>query len=187
MIFLNLLTGFLKAGLFAFGGGYAAVPLIRDVVLSYGWIDQEMLTSMIAVSESTPGPIMINLATYVGSSQAGMLGALIATLAVILPSFFIVLIIVMMEKRLLKNPVIQAVLSGLKPCIIGIIGATGVYMILQHLFPSFPGGTFDYTAAAITAGLAVIYFSARKITKKGLSPIALIGIAALAGVLVYGI
>ncbi len=187
MIFLNLLTGFLKVGLFAFGGGYAAVPLIRDVVLSYGWIDQEMLTNMIAVSESTPGPIMINLATYVGSSQAGILGALIATLAVILPSFFIVLIIVMMEKRLLKNPCIQAVLSGLKPCIIGIIGATGTYMILQHLFSSFPGGTFDCTAAAITAGLAVLYFGARKITKKGLSPIALIGIAALAGVLVYGI
>ncbi len=104
MTLLNLLIGFLKVGLFAFGGGYAAVPLIRDVVLSYGWIDQDMLTNMIAVSESTPGPIMINLATYVGSSQAGLIGALTATLAVILPSFIIILIVVKLEKRLLKIP-----------------------------------------------------------------------------------
>ena len=187
MIHLDLLIGFLKVGLFAFGGGYAAVPLIRDVVLSYGWIDQDMLTNMIAVSESTPGPIMINLATYIGSSQAGITGALTATLAVILPSFFIILIIVMMEKRLLNNPYIQAALSGLKPCVSGIIGATGVYMVMKYLFSSFPGGTFDFTAAAITAGLALVYFGSGKIMKRGLSPVALIGIAALAGVLIYGI
>ncbi|MGX8685044.1 MAG: chromate transporter, partial [Lachnospiraceae bacterium] len=77
MIFFDLLIGFLKVGLFAFGGAYGAIPLIRDVVLSYGWIEDEMLTYMIAVSESTPGPIMVNLATYVGSSQAGFRGALI--------------------------------------------------------------------------------------------------------------
>lgn len=68
MIYLELLLGFLKVGLFTFGGGYGAIPLIRDVVLSYGWLDEEMLTYMIAVSESTPGPIMVNLATYIGSS-----------------------------------------------------------------------------------------------------------------------
>ena len=86
MILLELFIGFLKVGCFAFGGAYGAIPLIRDVVLSYGWLDDEMLTYMIAVSESTPGPIMVNLATYVGSSQAGILGSLIATLAVVLPS-----------------------------------------------------------------------------------------------------
>ena len=187
MILLHLLTAFLRVGLFSFGGGYAAVPLIRDVVLSYGWIDQDMLTNMIAVSESTPGPIMINLATYIGTSQAGIIGALVATLAVILPSFVIILIIVMVEKHLLKNPYIQAALSGLKPCIAGIIGATGVYMILKYLFPTFPDGTPDYTAAAVTAGLAAVYFGSRKVRKRGISSVALIGIAALAGVLIYGI
>ena len=187
MNLLNLLIGFLKVGLFAFGGGYAAVPLIRDVVLSYGWLDGEMLTNMIAVSESTPGPIMINLATYVGSTQGGIIGALIATLAVILPSFIIILIIVKLEKKLLKNQCIQAVLSGVKPCVIGIIGATGVYMILQHAFTAFPGGTVDTTAVLVTAALAVIYFGSRKITKRGVSPVLLIGAAALAGVLVYGV
>ena len=132
MICFDLLIGFLKVGLFAFGGAYGAIPLIRDVVLSYGWIEDEMLTYMIAVSESTPGPIMVNLATYVGSSQAGFRGALIATTAVVLPSFIIILLIMVLLKKLLKNPYVQAVLRGLKPCIIGIILATGVFMILQH-------------------------------------------------------
>ena len=93
MIFLELLLGFLRVGLFTFGGGYAAIPLIREVVLSYGWLPEDTLTYMIAVSESTPGPIMVNMATYVGSSQGGFLGAVIATLAVVLPSFVIILIV----------------------------------------------------------------------------------------------
>ena len=136
MIYFDLLIGFLKAGLFAFGGAYGAIPLIRDVVLSYGWIEDEMLTYMIAVSESTPGPIMVNLATYVGSSQAGFWGALIATTAVVLPSFIIILLIMVLLKKLLKDPYVQAILRGLKPCIIGIILATGVFMILRHCFGS---------------------------------------------------
>ena len=103
MIYFDLFIGFLKVGLFAFGGAYGAIPLIRDVVLSYGWIGDEMLTYMIAVSESTPGPIMVNLATYVGSSQAGFWGALIATAAVVLPSFIIILLIMVLLKKALKN------------------------------------------------------------------------------------
>ena len=132
MIYLDLLIGFLKVGLFAFGGAYGAIPLIRDVVLSYGWIEDEMLTYMIAVSESTPGPIMVNLATYVGSSQAGFPGALIATAAVVLPSFIIILLVTALLKTILKSPYVQAVLRGLKPCMIGIILATGIYMILKN-------------------------------------------------------
>ena len=81
MIYLELFAGFLKVGLFSFGGGYASIPLIRDVVMSYGWLSEDMLTYMIAVSESTPGPIMVNLATYVGITQGGMLGAFVATFA----------------------------------------------------------------------------------------------------------
>ena len=104
MIYLDLLVGFLKVGLFAFGGAYGAISLIRDIVLSYGWMSDQMITYMIGVSESTPGPIMINLATYVGSSQAGLLGALIATSAVVLPSFVIILVIMVLLKRILKNP-----------------------------------------------------------------------------------
>ena len=89
MIYLELFLGFLKVSCFAFGGAYGAIPLIRDVVLSYGWISDETLTYMIAVSESTPGPIIVNLATYIGNTQGGLLGALVATLGVVLPCFFV--------------------------------------------------------------------------------------------------
>ena len=153
MIYLDLLIGFLKVGLFAFGGAYGAIPLIRDVVLSYGWLDDEMLTYMIAVSESPPGPIMVNLATYVGSSQAGFPGALIATTAVVLPSFIIILLIMVLLKKLLKNPYVQAVLRGMKPCIIGIILATGLYMILRHCLGSTAQPSPDATAVILTAAL----------------------------------
>ena len=93
MIYLDLFLGFLRVGMFAFGGAYGAIPLIRDVVLSYGWMDDATLSYMIAVSESTPGPIMVNLATYIGSNQAGFLGAVLATLAVVLPSFLVILLV----------------------------------------------------------------------------------------------
>ena len=85
MTYLELLIGFLKVGCFSFGGAYGAIPLIRDVVMSYGWMNEEELTYMIAVSESTPGPIMVNLATFVGNTQGGIIGAILATLAVVLP------------------------------------------------------------------------------------------------------
>ena len=94
MIYLELFFGFMTVGLFSFGGAYAAIPLIRDVVLSYGWLDEASLTDMIAISESTPGPIMVNPATYIGSSKAGILGGIIATVVVVLPAFFIILLIV---------------------------------------------------------------------------------------------
>jgi len=182
-----LLLGFLRVGLFAFGGAYGAIPLIRDVVLSYGWIDDEMLTYMIGVSESTPGPIMVNLATYVGSSQAGLPGALIATAAVVLPSFVIILLIMAVLKRFVRNPFVQAVLRGLKPAVIGIILATGVYMVLRSCLTSLTSPAPDLTAICMTAALAAVYFGSRKVLKKPLSPIALIALSALCGVVVYGL
>ena len=187
MIYFDLLIGFLKVGLFAFGGAYGAIPLIRDVVLSYGWIEDEMLTYMIAVSESTPGPIMVNLATYVGSSQAGFLGALIATTAVVFPSFIIILLIMILLKKMLRNQYVQAVLQGLKPCIIGIILATGIFMILQHCVDNADALSVDTIAVIMTIVLGVVYFSSRKVLKNGISPIGLIVISALAGLIVYGL
>ena len=187
MIYWDLLIGFLKVGLFAFGGAYGAIPLIRDVVLAYGWLDDEMLTYMIAVSESTPGPIMVNLATYVGSAKAGLPGALIATAAVVLPSFIIILLIMALLKRLLKNPYVQAVLRGMKPCIIGIILATGLYMILHNCFGNLTGPAPDMSAVIMTAVLSGICFGSKKVLKKGISPIGLIGISAIMGMLIYGL
>ena len=185
MILLELFIGFLKVGCFAFGGAYGAIPLIRDVVLSYGWLDDEMLTYMIAVSESTPGPIMVNLATYVGSSQAGMAGALVATLAVVLPSFIIVLLVTALLKTLLKNPYVQAVLRGLKPCMIGIILATGIWMIFKNGIV-IRDGTMLLRPLILTLALGAVYFGSRKIKKGGISPILLICLSAVAGIAAYG-
>ena len=186
MILLELLIGFLKVGCFAFGGAYGAIPLIRDVVLSYGWLDDEMLTYMIAVSESTPGPIMVNLATYVGSSQAGIAGALAATLAVVLPSFIIILLVTVLLKAMLKNPYVQAVLRGVKPCMTGIIFATGVYMIFRNGIVIRDGSVL-IRPLVLTLILGTIYFGSRKIKKRGISPILLICISAAAGIAAYGL
>ena len=186
MTLLELFLGFLKVGCFAFGGAYAAIPLIRDVVLSYGWMEDEALTYMIAVSESTPGPIMVNLATYVGSSQAGILGALIATLAVVLPSFIIILLVTAFLKTILKNPYVQAVLGGLKPCVIGIILAMGAYMILKNGIVT-EGNTLELRPLILTLVLGAVYFGSKKLWKGGLSPILLICISAAAGIIAYGI
>ena len=187
MILLDLFLGFLKVGCFAFGGAYGAIPLIRDVVLSYGWLDEEMLTYMIAVSESTPGPIMVNLATYIGSHQAGFLGAVLATLAVVLPSFLIVLLVTALLKTALKNKYVQAVLRGLKPCVIGIVLATGIFLVFGNCFGAVSALTIRFRAVIITAILAACMFGYRFLTKKKLSPILLIVLSAAAGMVVYGV
>ena len=187
MICLDLFVGFLKVGCFAFGGAYGAIPLIRDVVMSYGWLSDEMLTYMIAVSESTPGPIMVNLATYVGSSQAGFLGAVMATTAVVLPSFLIILLITALLKAVLKNKYVQAVLRGLKPSVIGIVLATGIYMILHNCLVATSTAVIDIPAVIITAVLVGAMVLYKRVRGKKLSPIMLIIISAVAGMAVYGI
>ena len=186
MIYLDLFLGFLKVGLFAFGGAYGAIPLIRDVVLSYGWLSDEALSYMIAVSESTPGPIMVNLATYVGSTEAGFLGALVATLAVVLPSFIIILLITALLKNALKNKYVQAVLKGLKPSVIGIVLAMGVYMIVKNCLME---DTFkmNLRSIVITAVLGIVAVLYKYFSKKKMSPIIMIVISSLLGMFVYAI
>jgi len=182
VILIELFLGFLEVGCFSFGGAYGAIPLIRDVVRRHDWLSDEVLSHMIAVSESTPGPIMINLATYVGSRQAGLVGALVATLAVVLPSFLVILLVALVMKRFLKNPHIQAVLGGMKPCVMGIILATGTYMCLQN---AFPAGGADLPALLILAILVLVMAIYPKLRKKKLSPILLIVISAVLGIVVY--
>ncbi|MBR4909853.1 MAG: chromate transporter [Clostridia bacterium] len=186
MIYLELLLGFLKVGFFAFGGAYAAIPFIREVVLAYNWLSDEMLSYIIAVSESTPGPVMVNMATYVGASQKGLLGSAIATLAVVLPAFVIILLVMVVFRSLLKNRYFRAVIGGLQAAIIGIIAATGVYMIYKNIFLSGGGFNTDFVTLAFTACIAIIYFPAKKLLKKNVSPILVISVCAVAGVFVFG-
>ena len=193
MIYLDLLLGFLKVGCFAFGGAYAAIPLMRDVVLSYGWIGDEMLSYMIAVSESTPGPIMVNLATYVGAQQAGIPGALLATLAVVLPSFIITILVMVVLRKLLQRSGVKAALRGMKPAMIGIILATGLFMIFRSCFAPTSAGLSsvfpapDLTAVILTAVLFAIYYGSRRIKRlqQPISPIGLIIISAILGIIAY--
>ncbi len=186
MIYMDLLLGFLKVGLFSFGGAYAAIPLIRDVVLSYGWLTEEALTDMIAVSESTPGPIMVNLATYVGSSRAGLPGAALATFAVVLPAFLIILLIMAVMKTVLKNPYVQAAMRGLTACVTGIILATGCWLLFQNGLRPLFGDSPDARPLIIAVLLSGIRYGARAGRKK-ISPIALIALSAVFGIAVYGV
>lgn len=183
MILLNLFWGFLYIGCFSFGGAYAAIPIIREVVLDYGWINDETLSYMIAISESTPGPVMVNMATYIGTNQAGVLGALIATFAVVLPAFLIIVIIMALLNNSMKNKYIQAILAGMKPSIIGIIVGIGFYMILENCNLIKDYTNYNLRSIFITIILMAIYFGSRKFLKKGLTPIKLIIISAITGII----
>ena len=185
MIYLDLFLGFLKVGCFAFGGAYAAIPLIRDVVLSYGWVTDDTLTYMIAVSEMTPGPIMVNLATYVGRSQAGFLGAFVATFAVVFPAFLIMLLCMFVFNTLMKNRCFNSVIGTLKPCVVGLILAVGIFMTAEAFFDLRGDEAFDPKALLITVLLAAVAFLPPVFGKKKVSPIALIVVSAILGIVVF--
>ncbi len=184
MIYWELFIGFLEVGLFSFGGAYAAIPLIRDVVMKHEWLDEAMLTDMIAISESTPGPLMVNMATYVGSVKGGVIGAAIATAAVVLPAFVILLLLVTLLKKGMQNRYVQSAMSGLTPCVTGIILATGVLMILQNCGLWFERQA-DPLTIGLTIGIGAVYFGSRKLFKKGITPILLICLSAVVGMVAY--
>lgn len=185
MIYLSLFWAFLRVGCFAFGGGYGAIPLIRDVVLSNSWMSDESLANMIAISESTPGPIMVNMATFVGSTQGGILGAFVATFAVVLPAFVIILVLMAVLSHVLKSPWVKAALGGINPCIIGIILFTGAQMAVGNCVSTEAGVDFRaLIATGVLAGIPILY---KTVTKKKMSPILQIAIAGCIGILVWGI
>ena len=132
MIYLRLFIEFLKVGFFSFGGGYGAVAIIRDVVISNNWLTDDGLAYMIALSESTPGPIMVNLATYVGSVNGGLLGALVATIGVIFPAFIIIILVVKALSSIMNNKYFKYLMDGAILAVIGIILATGLYMLMEN-------------------------------------------------------
>ena len=113
MIYLELFLTFLQIGAVSFGGGYAMISLIREHVLSHNWLSESDFLNMVAVSESTPGPIAVNMATFIGASQGGLLGSFIATLGVMLPSFIIILLVATLIRNLLKYKGVQAFLRGI--------------------------------------------------------------------------
>ena len=182
MMYLKLFLDFFKVSCFTFGGAYGAIPLIRDMVLGNGWITEERLAYMIAVSESTPGPIMVNLATYIGYDRAGFWGSVIATVAVVLPAYLVILLVLGILKNTLQNRYVQAVLRGLKPCVTGIVLATGLYMVLQNCVIFGEGVTLQLPGLVITALLVGAQILYPRVTGRKLSPISLIVLSAFLGI-----
>ena len=190
MICLELFLTFFEIGLFTFGGGYAMISLMRDKALALGWLTEEELLNVIAVSESTPGPIAVNMATFVGSTQGGILGSLAATLGVVLPSFIIILLISALARDFLKYKGVQAFLRGVRPSIVALIIGTAVTMALNVLLgftTAWGGFSLDVRAVVIMAILIAAAILFKKILKKKPSPILMILISAGLGMLVYSI
>lgn len=179
----QLFLTFLKIGCFAFGGAYGAIPLIQEEVLSQGWLTEVEFLNIIAISESTPGPIMVNAATYIGQQQGGFWGALVATLGVVLPSFLIIILLTAILHNFIKQPQVQAVLKGIKPSLMGVILATGLCVLYDEILKKSLGNKASYKAIAILVLLLVISYCYKLRVKKELSPIALISVAAILGCL----
>lgn len=193
MIYLELFLTFFKIGIVSFGGGYAMLALMRDEIMARGWLGDEMIKNFIGIAESTPGPISVNMSTFVGSSQAGFLGAVCATLGLILPSFIIILIIATLLKSLMKNAYVNGALDGAQPVAVGLIAATGISFMISIVFPEFGNVNIldalkniekDLETYIIAALIFIFMIVFKKIKKKQPSPVVLILTAALLGIII---
>ena len=188
MNYLILFLEFLKIGLFTFGGGYAMIPLVKEAVLKHGWMNEETFLNMIGVSEVTPGPIAINMATYVGSTQGGFLGALLCTLGVVLPSFIIMLLISILLKKCMKNKYVQSALGGIKFVAIALIAASALTIAADVLFPYSLDGGFSMSVNLVAIKMLVIiaagYFLLKILLKKKPGPISVILMSAIVGLII---
>lgn len=188
MIYLKLFLAFLMIGGLSFGGGYGMISIIRETVLHNNWLTEDEFLNFIAVSESMPGPIAVNMATFVGSSQAGVLGSLCATFGVILPSFIIILIIVSMLKSFMEYAGVKAFLSGVRPCVVGMILATALNIGLSTLLGVVDVKTVpvpDLRAIAVFAILWAVHFIFKRFKGSVPSPILMIVVAAGLGILFW--
>ena len=183
-LLLKLFIEFFKIGLFTFGGGYAMIPLIREVVLSNNWLTEIEFFDFIGVCESTPGPIAVNMATYVGSTTAGILGSIVATGAVVLPSFIIILLIAAVFNKLTNNLYIKRALEGIKIVILGLILSTGILLILKCLGYNETSFQIEPKALIILLLLGIIYFLYKLDRKRKMNTITLIIISAFLGVFI---
>ena len=198
MIYLQLFWEFFKAGLFAIGGGLATLPFLQNMSEKMGWFTIEQLSDMIAVSECTPGPIGVNMATYAGFITAGIPGAVIATLGLITPSVIVVLIVASVLKKFKDSQLVQDIFYGLRPASTGLIGAACVTVLFAALCTG--GGTYD-TVTGVKWGaviLAVVLwlltnlgkmgkFTENKVLKKisGLHPVVFLALSAVVGIVFH--
>ena len=178
-VLFQLFLSYLKIGFFGFGGGYAMLSLIHsEVVVRNGWLTNGAFSDIVAISQMTPGPIAINSATYIGYEVAGVLGSVVATVAVCLPALTIMMLITRFFLRLRDNRYVKGVVMGMRPVVIGMIASAALLLIVPH---SADGRSFiDGWSWAIF--IATLLASVKKV-----NPILLIIASAVAGVLIYGI
>ena len=188
MIYLQLFWEYFKTGLFAVGGGMATIPFLYDISDKTGWFTHQDLANMIAVGESTPGPIGVNMATYVGyvtgmgegGVTTAILGAVIASLGLVLPSLIVIMIVAAMLKRFKNSPLVQSAFYGLRPASTGMIAAAGISVAISNLFGS-ASFSVNWKGWILAAVLWLLTNKVKKTRK--LHPIFFIGASALAGIL----
>lgn len=197
LIHLELFTTFLLIGAVAFGGGYGMIPLVRSFIVDKGWLTSAEISNIIAIAESTPGPIAVNMATYVGNVIGstcggifgGLLGSFLATLGVVLPAFIIILLITNIFNKFKTNKYMNAFLSGLKPVVLALILSTGGIMIIECIYVNFGNFTvtpsFDFISLGLILALIIARILYKKIVKKAPSPILMIIISAIIGVFIF--
>ncbi len=187
MIFLRLFYEFARIGLFSVGGGLATIPFLQDLGQRSGWFTQAELTNMIAVSESTPGPMGVNMASYVGFTQAGILGSVIATLGLVFPSIVVILIIARILQKFRKSRIVDGLFYGLRPASTGLIASAALSIVMVSLF-SLDAFAASGSLASLFRLPAVILFLAvficMKFTPlKKLHPVLFIAASAVVGII----
>lgn len=190
MIYLKLFLTFFEIGAVSFGGGYGMLSLMRELTLGHGWLTEDQLLNFIAVAESTPGPIAINMATFIGSTQGGVLGSVVATVGVVFPAFLIMLTIVSVFSGLMKTAPVGAAMTGIRPTVVGMILATSLTLGLSTLLGVSKWGSklaVDWRGLVILALIVVIAQGCQRVLKKKISPILLILISAVFGAVLYSL
>lgn len=182
MLYLELFYTFFKIGLFGFGGGYAMLSMIQaEVVNRHGWISAQEFTDIVAISQMTPGPIGINSATYVGYTATGNVwGSVVATGAVVLPSFILMLAISRFFLKYQKHPMVEAVFSGLRPAVVGLLASAALLLMNKE---NFSTPTEDLYSFVVSCIIFIVAFVGTR--KYKLNPISMIAACGIAGLLLY--
>lgn len=180
MTLLILFLEFFKVGLFCFGGAFGMIPVIEDTVVSRGWMSGSDFLGFIGICESTPGPIAVNMATYVGYSQGGLLGSILAVLGVVLPSFFIILLIASVMKKFMQNIYMKAVMKGVRPAVSALIIHAGLTFLFSATGLTEHGT--DMKMIILFLAVVCIYFTVTAISRKKMSSVLLILISAVTGI-----
>ena len=187
LLYIELFFTFFKIGLFTIGGGYAMIPLLQNELVSKGWASLEEIINFIAISESTPGPFAVNMSTFVGAKMSGVLGSVITTTGVVLPSFIIILIIAKYFYNFKDNFYVQSGLYGLRPAVIGLL-CSSVFSIFVNNFildKSLLLSLNQITSAVDFKGVVILIASFLIYNKFKMHPIKLIGICAVFGIVLY--